>query len=155
MPYCVVGQTLPERRAGGNKMQQKYAADPKTAEEIHTFVKDYEKDSTKTIRPPSPRSAQKMRFRLDRKDQFAVRKATEEKYANLFQQWHPGDIVCTIDQVSAIGNISWNSGGWTCTLQGENGPLTVKGYRLDVLVREGDVWKECISCSTPAAPEPK
>jgi hypothetical protein len=109
----------------------------------------------KTIRPPSPRSAQKMRFRLDRKDQFAVRKATEEKYANLFQQWHPGDIVCTIDQVSAIGNISWNSGGWTCTLQGENGPLTVKGYRLDVLVREGDVWKECISCSTPAAPEPK
>jgi hypothetical protein len=53
-------------------MQQKYAADPKTAEEIHTFVKDYEKDSTKTIRPPSPRSAQKMRFRLDRKDQFAV-----------------------------------------------------------------------------------
>ena len=57
--------------------------------------------------------------------------------------------------MSAIGNISWNSEGWTCTLQGENGPLTVKGYRLDVLVREGDVWKECISCSTPAAPEPK
>jgi hypothetical protein len=54
-----------------------------------------------------------------------------------------------------MGNVSWNSGGWTCTLQRENGPLIIKGHRLDVLVREGDVWKECISCSTPAEPEPK
>jgi hypothetical protein len=68
------------------------------------------------MRPPSPRSAQKIRFRLDRKR---------------------------------------NSGGWTCTLQRENGPLIIKGHRLDVLVREGDVWKECISCSTPAEPGPK
>jgi ketosteroid isomerase-like protein len=81
------------------------------------------------------------------------RPAIEKKYADLFRRWRPTDIVCRVDQVSAIGNVSWNSGGWSCTLHGENGPRLIKGYRLDILVREGDVWKECISCSTPAAPE--
>ena len=35
---------------------------------------------------------------------------------------------------------------WSCTVQGENGPVQASGYRLDVLVREGDAWQECISC---------
>jgi hypothetical protein len=49
--------------------------------------------------------------RADAEGLICGRKAIEEKYVNLFQQWHPSDIACTIDQVSAIGNVSWNSGG--------------------------------------------
>ena len=136
-------------------MEQKYAADPETAEEIYTFVKDYETGFNKNDPAAVAALCTEDVVQIGPEGPICGRKAIEEKYVNLFQQCHPSDIVCTIDQVSAIGNVSWNSGGWTCTLQGENGPLTIKGYRLDVLVREGDVWKECISCSTPAAPEPK
>jgi ketosteroid isomerase-like protein len=69
------------------------------------------------------------------------RQAIQKKYADLFEQSHPTNMVCTIDWVNAVGNVLWNSGEWTCTLQGENGPLCIKGYRLDVLVREGDAWR--------------
>ena len=37
-------------------------------------------------------------------------------------------------------------------LHGEDGSLPTRGYRLDILVREGGIWKERISCSTPATP---
>jgi uncharacterized protein (TIGR02246 family) len=136
-------------------MEQKYATDPKTAEEIHTFVKDYEKGFNKNDPAAVAALCTEDAIQIGPEGPSFGRQAIGKKYANLFQQWHPTDIACTIDKVRAIGSVSWNSGGWTCTLQGENGPLTIKGYRLDVLVREGDLWKECISCSTPAAPEPK
>ena len=59
-----------------------------------------------------------------------------------------------VEQVYAVGNVSWNYGDWSCTLQGENGPISVSGYRLDILIREGDVWKECMSCYNMAPTQP-
>jgi len=50
------------------------------------------------------------------------------------------------DEVSVLGNVSWNSRAWSCTVEGENGPVPASGYHLDVLLREGDSWKECMSC---------
>jgi hypothetical protein len=34
--------------------------------------------------------------------------AKEKKYAHLFQNGHSRKIVCTIDQLSAIRDVSWN-----------------------------------------------
>jgi hypothetical protein len=83
------------------------------------------------------------------------RQAIQKKYADLFEQSHPTSMVCTVDWVNAVENVLWNSGEWTCTLQGGNGSLCIKGYRSDVLVREGDAWKESMSCynmTPPSAP---
>jgi hypothetical protein len=77
-----------------------------------------------------------------------------EKYVDFFQQAHPANLKCTVEQVYAVGNVSWNYGDWSCTLQGENGPISVSGYRLDILIREGDVWKECMSCYNMAPTQP-
>ena len=131
---------------------QNYTADPKTAKEIRAFVREFDTRFNKNDPVPVAALCTEDAVQIGPEGPICGRQAIEKKYADLFQRWHPTDIVCTVDQVSAIGNVSWNSGGWSCTLQGENGPLPIKGYRLDILVREGDVWKECISCSTPAAP---
>ena len=136
-------------------MQEDYTADPKTAEEIRAFVGEFDKRFNNNDAVAVAALCTEDAIQIGPEGPICGRQAIEKKYADLFQRWHPTDIVCTVDQVSAIGNVSWNSGGWSCTLQGENGPLSIKGYRLDVLVRYGDVWKECISCSTPATPETK
>ena len=134
-------------------MEQKYAADPKTDQEIRAFVKEFDKRFNKNDAAAVAALCTEEAVQIGPEGPICGRQAIEKKFADLFQQWHPTNITCTVDQVSVVGNVSWNSGGWSCTLQAENGPLPIKGYRLDVLVREGDVWKECISCSTPASPE--
>ena len=136
-------------------MEPKYAADPKTTQEIRAFVKEYEKRFNKNDPAAVAALCTEDAVQIGPEGPICGRPAIEKKYADLFQQWHPTNITCTVDQVNAVDNVSWNSGGWSCTLHGENGPLRIKGYRLDVLVREGDGWKECISCSTPATPETK
>jgi hypothetical protein len=45
----------------------------------------------------------------------------------LFEQSHPTNVTCAIDWVNVAGN------EWSCTVQGESGPLRIKGYRFDVL----------------------
>jgi uncharacterized protein (TIGR02246 family) len=136
-------------------MDQKYAADKKTVEEIRAFIKEYEKRFNEGDPAAVAALCTEDAVQIGPDGPIFGRKAIEKKHADLFEQWHPTNIACTVDQVSAVGDVSWNSGGWSCTLQGENGPLPIKGYRLDVLVRDGDVWRECISCSMPATPETK
>jgi uncharacterized protein (TIGR02246 family) len=143
----------PKTTSGGNEMEQNYAADSKTDQEIRAFVKEFDKRFNKNDAAAVAALCTEDAVQIGPEGPICGRQAIEKKFADLFQKWHPTNITCTVDQVSAVGNVSWNSGGWSCTLQGENGPLPIKGYRLDVLVREGDVWKECISCSTPASPE--
>src|SRR6266436_5650318 len=80
------------------------------------------------------------------------RQAIEKKFADLFQQWHPTNIISKVDQVNAIGNTAWKVGEWNCTMQTENGPLPEKGYFASICVREGDTWKECMSSYNMAPP---
>jgi uncharacterized protein (TIGR02246 family) len=134
-------------------MQQNYTADPKTDQEIRSFVREFDKRFNENDPVAVAALCTEDAIQIGPEGAIRGRQAIEKKYADLFRRWNPTDIVCTVDQVSAIGNVSWNSGGWSCILHGENGPLPIRGYRLDILVREGDVWKECISCSTPAATE--
>jgi hypothetical protein len=43
--------------------------------------------------------------------------------------------------LKAIDNAVWSYGEWGGTLQGEAGPVFVKGYFSAIYVREGDDWK--------------
>jgi uncharacterized protein (TIGR02246 family) len=116
-------------------MEQKYAADPKTAQEIQAFVREYEKRFNKNNPAAVAALCTEDAVQIRPEGAICGRQAIEKKYVDLFKQWHPTDITCRVDQVSAIGNVSSNSGGWTCTLRGEKDSLTIRGYRLDVLVR--------------------
>jgi ketosteroid isomerase-like protein len=142
---------------GGNEMQQKYTADPKTTEEICAFVKEY--DSRFNARDPVALAelCTEDVVQIGPEGPICGRQSVEKKYVDLFQQWHSVKIVCTVDQVSAVGSVSWNSGDWSCTVQGENGPLLIKGYRLDVsrhsnndssCTRDGFVVRK-MGCGTP------
>jgi uncharacterized protein (TIGR02246 family) len=140
-------------------MQQDYTADPKTTEEIHAFIREYEEGFNKNDAAALAALCTEDAVQVSPEGPICGRQAIEKNYVDFFQQSHPASLNCTIDQVYAVGNVSWNSGDFSFTLQGDNGPLSIKGYRLDILVREGNAWKECMSCynmaSTPAKPETK
>jgi ketosteroid isomerase-like protein len=72
---------------------------------------------------------------------FSGRQAIEKRYADVFQRWHPTNFIGQADQLNAIGNEAWAVGEWSCTLQGQNGSVQVKGYDPGIYVREGDTWK--------------
>ena len=136
-------------------MEENYAADPETAEEIRAFIREYDKRFNNNDAIAVAALCTEDAVQIGPEGPIYGRQAIEKKYADLFQRWHPANIICIIDQLGVVGRVSWNSGRWSCTLQGEDGPLSLKGYRFDILVREGNVWKECISCSTPAMAETK
>jgi uncharacterized protein (TIGR02246 family) len=123
-----------------------HTADPKTEQEIRAFIRAYEEKFNANDPAALAALCTEDAIQIGPDGPVCGRQAIEKKYVDLFRQSHPANIICTIDQVSVLGNVSWNSGAWNCTVQGENGPVRVSGYRLDVLVREGDAWKECISC---------
>jgi uncharacterized protein (TIGR02246 family) len=128
------------------KMQKKYAADEKTVQEIRALIREYEEIFNKNDAAALAALVTEDAAQMSPEGPICGREAIQKKYADLFEQSHPTNLVCTVDWVNLVGNVLWNSGGWSCTFQGENGPLRVKGYRLDVLVREGDAWKESMSC---------
>ena len=73
---------------------------------------------------------------------FSGKQAIEKRYEDTFQRWpftqfnDPRD--CHLE---AIDNAVWSYGEWGGTLQGEAGPVFVKGYFSAIYVREGDDWK--------------
>jgi uncharacterized protein (TIGR02246 family) len=72
---------------------------------------------------------------------FSGRLAIEKRYADVFQRWHLTNYISKRDQLNAIGNEAWAVGEWSCTLEGQNGPVQVKGYDSGIYVRDGDTWK--------------
>ena len=73
---------------------------------------------------------------------FFGRQAIEKRYADSFQQWP----ITTFNRSApyglyAIDNAVWSVGEWWGTLQGETGPVLVRGYESAIYVREGDTWK--------------
>jgi ketosteroid isomerase-like protein len=70
----------------------------------------------------------------------------------VFQQWHLTNYISKGDQLNAIGNEAWAVGEWSCTLQGQNGSVQVKGYDSGIYVREGDTWKIRMSTFNVAPP---
>src|SRR5271165_4216616 len=80
------------------------------------------------------------RFRWRRKACFPVDLPSRKG----MQMCFIGGISPTIspsDKLNAIGNEAWAVGEWSCTLEGQNGPVQVKGYDSGIYVRDGDTWK--------------
>jgi uncharacterized protein (TIGR02246 family) len=138
-------------------MPQMHAADSKTEQEIRAFVRAYEEGFNRNDATALAALCTEDAVQIGPEGPICGRLAIEQKYVDLFRQSHPTNMICPIDQVSMLGKVSWNSGAWSCTVQGENGPVSISGYRLDILVREGDDWKESVSCYnvTPESTAPK
>jgi uncharacterized protein (TIGR02246 family) len=75
------------------------------------------------------------------------RQAIQRLYANLFQKAHFSNHIVKVDQNAhhIIGPAIWEVGEWSTTLEGEHGPIPLKGYFSVINVREGDTWKVCMS----------
>ena len=131
-----------------NIVQQMHAADPKTEREIRAFIRAYEESFNANEAAALAALCTEDAIQLGPEGPIRGRQAIEKKYVDLFRQSHPGNIRCTIDQVSVLSNVSWNSGAWSCTLRGENGPVQASGYRLDVLVREAMLGRSAYRATT-------
>ena len=92
---------------------------------------------------------------------FYGREAIEKYQAEHFQEEHHSNHVGKRDQYSphvigAAGNEEWETGEWSCTVQGKNyGPVEAKGYWSSICVREGDAWKcRMLTWNVTPPPEP-
>jgi uncharacterized protein (TIGR02246 family) len=130
----------------------RYPADSKTKLEIAAFIRQYEKKFKERDAAALAALCAEDAVQIGPEGSIFGRQAIEQKYETLFQDSYPIEMTCTVDQVSGVGNVSWNFGTWSVTRQGKEGPQQVNGYRLDILLREGDSWKECVSCYNIAAP---
>ena len=77
------------------------------------------------------------------------REAIEKWYSDLFKQVHISNQSAKGDEFSphiigTAGNELWSNGEWSLTYQvngGGGGPVQLKGYWSNIVVREGDAWK--------------
>jgi uncharacterized protein (TIGR02246 family) len=85
------------------------------------------------------------------------RQAIEKYYKDLFQKVHFLSTVTTYPNsphpIGTDGNAVWENGEWSSTLaiQGQSGPVQLKGYWASIKVRDGDTWKIRLTTNTPAA----
>lgn len=126
-------------------MPQKDTADPKTAQELRAFTREWVESYSQHDATALAALFTDDGVQVAPKGLIYGRKAIEKHYADIFQQWHPTDYIVKVEQVNAVGNDAWDIGEWSCTLQTPNGALPVKGYFAAICVREGDAWKMRLS----------
>jgi ketosteroid isomerase-like protein len=87
------------------------------------------------------------------------REAIKKMYADLFQKFHFSNNISKADQYSphsigTAGNATWETGEWSVTLQGQDGPpIQLKGYYSSIDTREGDAWMiRMVSTHTTSPP---
>ena len=84
------------------------------------------------------------------------RQAIEQYYKDLFQKVRFISTVTTYPNpphaIGTEGNAAWENGEWSSTLmiQGQSGPVQLKGYWASIKVRNGDTWKIRLTTNTPA-----
>jgi uncharacterized protein (TIGR02246 family) len=85
------------------------------------------------------------------------RQAIEQYYKDLFKKVRFLSTATTYPnsphQIGTDGNAVWENGEWSSTLmiQGQSGPVQLKGYWASIRVRDGDTWKIRLTTNTPAA----
>jgi uncharacterized protein (TIGR02246 family) len=127
--------------------QQKDLADPQTTKKILASIKVYDgainDNDAAAIAALFTRDA----VFVTTEGPIIGRQAIEKWYADVFQWWHPKNHLLKVDGnafhlIGTAGNELWATGEWSETGQSKNGePLSIKGYKLLVFVREGDDWK--------------
>jgi uncharacterized protein (TIGR02246 family) len=90
---------------------------------------------------------------------FFGRQAIEKRYADGFESGIFSDNIRKSNELNGIGDVAWSVGEWSCTVETEDGPVHLKGYRSSMYVRDGDDWKIRVSTFNipppPDKPEPK
>jgi len=125
--------------------QQTDTPDPQLRQEIVALTKKF--DDAMNNNDAAARAALYTEDAVEVTDQGPIfgREAIEKHYADLLQKVHFSNHVLTDDQdsphiIGAAGKEVWETGGWSCTIQGQNfGPKQIKGYRS--VIREGDDLK--------------
>jgi ketosteroid isomerase-like protein len=72
---------------------------------------------------------------------FSGRQTIEKACSADFQRWPATSQFHQTDQLNAVGNGAWSVGQWWRTLDGQDGPVFVRGYWSALMVPEGDGWK--------------
>jgi len=130
----------------------KDTAEPQIAQELRALTMKYDEAFNKNDAASIAALCTEDAVQVSPQGLIFGRQAIEKKYADLFQQWHPTNLISKVDQVNAIGNDAWKVGEWSCAMQTQNGPQPEKGYFASICVREGDAWKECMSSYNLAPP---
>jgi uncharacterized protein (TIGR02246 family) len=127
--------------------QQKDLADPQTTQKLLALGKAYEEAHNN-----NDAAANAARFTRDAVfvtpgGTIIGRQAIQKWYADLYQWWHPKNVKTKTDGnayhlIGTAGNEAWATGEWSETGQGKHGePFAIKGYWLNIFVREVDDWK--------------
>ena len=66
------------------------------------------------------------------------RQAIEKMYADAFKKRHFINFIHKADQANAVGNEAWSVGEWSCAIEGQNGPVELKGYYSGIDLRDGE-----------------
>jgi ketosteroid isomerase-like protein len=138
--------------------QQTNTPDPQLRQQIVALTKKF--DDAMNNNDAAARAALYTEDAVEVTDHGPIfgREAIEKWYADLLQKVHFSNHVLTDDQdsphiIGRAGNQVWETGGWSCTIQGKDwGPTQLKGYRS--VIREGDDLKirMLIWNITPAPP---
>jgi len=125
--------------------QQKGTADPQTDWEIRALTKKYDDAFNQHDATALASVFTEDAVQVAPEGLIYGRQAIEKKFADTFRQWHLTNYAGKVDRVNVIDNAAWKIGEWSCTVETQDGPVPAKGYFASICVREGDVWKECMS----------
>jgi ketosteroid isomerase-like protein len=125
--------------------QQTNTPDPQVRQQIVALTKKF--DEAMDNNDAAARAALYTEDAVEVTDHGPIfgREAIEKHYADLLQKVQFSNHVLTDDQdsphiIAAAGKEVWETGGWSCTIQGKDfGPKQLKGYRS--VIREGDDLK--------------
>src|SRR5260221_834523 len=112
----------------------KYPADSTTELEICAFLRDYEKKFNEKDAAALAALCTEDAVQVGPEGPIVGRQAIEQKYAIFFRESNPVEMICTLDQVHVSCAVSRNFGPWSCSVQGEERPQRLHGYRLGILL---------------------
>ena len=138
---------LPISFALSTYAQQKDVANPERTQEIlavrKALVEGYNNHDAAAIAALHTRDA----VFVTPEGLITGRQAIQKWHTDLYQWWHPKNYITKVDGnafhlIGTAGNALWATGEFGETGQGKNGePIIIKGYWLEIYVREGDDWK--------------
>ena len=127
--------------------QQKDLADPQTTQKILASFKAFEEAHNNNDAAAIAAFYTRDAVFVTPGGPIIGRQAIQKWYTDLYQWWHPKNYKTKADGnafhlIGTAGNEAWATGEWSETGQGKHGePFRIKGYWLNIYVREADDWK--------------
>jgi uncharacterized protein (TIGR02246 family) len=121
--------------------QQKDTVDPQTANQLQALTMQFDEAFNKNDSVALAALFTENAVVVTPHGVYSGRQAIEKMYADAFKKRHFINFIHKADQANAVGNEAWSVGEWSCAIQGQNGPVELKGYYSRIDLREGDVWR--------------